>query len=84
MRTRPRSLHTRRIVTEMLDAVKSELPGHDEETEFQVSFSIINATAVLEQAEKSGQLWLHVDVVPLGQICAALEERFPAGWTVSG
>ena len=66
----------------MLDAVESELPGHVEETEFQVSFSVGSPRT----ASESGQLRLDVDVVPLGQItrCAAREERFPAGWTVSG
>ena len=37
----------------MLDAVESELPGHVEDMEFQVSFSGLRcATAVLEQPEK--------------------------------
>ena len=37
----------------MLDAVESELPGHVEDMEFQVSFSGLRcATAVLEQLEK--------------------------------
>ena len=49
----PRTLPTRRIVTEMLDAVESVLPGHVEDMEFQVSFSHLRcATAVLEQPEK--------------------------------
>ena len=40
-------------MTEMLDAVESELPGHVEDMEFQVSFSGLRcATAVLEQPEK--------------------------------
>ena len=45
----------------MLDAVESELPGHVEDMEFQVSFSGLRcATAVLEQPEKvdgCGLVW---------------------------
>ena len=56
-RTRPRSLPTRRIVTEMLDAAESELPGHVEETEFQVSFSVIDAR---RQSSNSQRMWTAV------------------------
>ena len=42
-RRRPRALPTRRMVTEMLDAVERELRVNVEETEFQVSFSVIDA-----------------------------------------
>ena len=53
-RRRPRSLPTRRIVTEMLDAVESELPRHVEETEVQVSFSVIDAR---RQSSSSQRTW---------------------------
>ena len=41
-------------MTEMLDAVESELPGHVEETEFQVSFSVIDAR---RQSSNSQKKW---------------------------
>ena len=41
-------------MTEMLDAVESELPGHVEETEFQVSFSVIDAR---RQSSNSQRKW---------------------------
>ena len=44
----------KRIVTGMLDAVESELPGHVEETEFQVSFSVIDAR---RQSSNSQRKW---------------------------
>ena len=70
----------------MLDAVESELPRHVEETEYQVSFSCLRcATAVLEEPEKvdsCGLMW--TSRWARSPRCAAREERFPAGWTVSG
>ena len=49
-----RMLPTRRIVTEMLDTVEIELPGHVEETEYQVSFSVIDAR---RQSSNSQRKW---------------------------
>ena len=82
----PRALPTRRMVTEMLDAVESVLPRHVEDMELQVSFSgLRGATAVLEQPEKvdsCGLMWTwsagtdHPDV--------QLGRNVSAGWTVSG
>ena len=43
------------MVTEMLDAVESELPGHVEETEFQVSFSVIDARR--QSSNSCGLMW---------------------------
>ena len=80
-------LPTRRMVTEMLDVVESKLPGHVEDMEYQVSFSGLRcATAVLEQAEKvvsCGLMWTWSRWTRSPR-CADWEERFPAGWTVSG
>ena len=59
-------MSTRRVVTEVQDAVESELPGHVEEMEFQVSFSIIDAQRQSSNSQReSGQLRPYVDVVPL-------------------
>ena len=38
----------------MLDAVESELPGHGEDMEFQVSFSVIDAR---RQSSDSQRKW---------------------------
>ena len=55
-------MSTRRVVTEMQDADESELPGHVEEMEFQVSFSIIDAQRQSTNSQReSGQLRLDVD-----------------------